>query len=414
MTTDLSSRPYLSEVLPNGLRIICYPSLSPVSYCGFVINAGTRDENPHQRGLAHFVEHMLFKGTQKRKSWHILNRLENVGGELNAYTTKEETFLYSICLSENDERAIELLSDLAFNSLFPEAEVEKEREVVIDEIHSYQDSPSELIFDDFENILFKGNEMGHSILGEEATLNTFTSASCREFAHAFYYPENMVFFYHGKTSFDRIIRLVRKYCLSENPVCISKKDRQTPETISPTRVEIDKNLHQTHVIIGGRGYHYFHQRRSGLYLLNNILGGPGMNSRLNISLREKQALVYIVESGTTSFTDTGMFSIYFGCDSESVDKCLRLAYKELKRFREVKLSASQLHVAVKQLKGQLGVSSDHKESRSLGVGKNFLHFNKYEDLPEIYRKLEAVTSSLLLEIANEIFDENALSQLIYK
>ncbi|MCL1938997.1 MAG: insulinase family protein [Candidatus Azobacteroides sp.] len=413
MITDLSIRPYVSEVLPNGLRVICYPSMSPVSYCGFVINAGTRDENPNQWGLAHFVEHMLFKGTKKRKAWHILNRLDSVGGELNAYTTKEETFLYSICLSENDERAIELLSDMAINSCFPQAEMEKEKGVVIDEIRSYQDNPSELIFDEFENILFKGNEMGHPILGEEATLNTFTSASCNEFVHAFYRPENMIFFYYGKTSSMQIFRFLRKYCIIENLVDLSKKDRQTPEAILPANIEVDKNLHQMHAIIGGKGYHYFHPKRYGLYLLNNILGGPCMNSCLNISLREKHALVYLVESETTSYTDTGMFNIYFGCDPDDRDKCIRLIHKELKRFREVKLSASRLHSAVKQLKGQLGVSSDNKETLSLGMGKSFLHFNKYESLPEIHKKLDAITPSLLLEIANEIFDEKALSQLMF-
>jgi predicted Zn-dependent peptidase len=398
----------------NGLRIIYLPSNSTVSYCGFAVNAGTRDENSRQFGLAHFVEHMLFKGTKKRKSWHILNRMENVGGELNAYTTKEETFIYSICLSEDIERAMELLSDLVFNSQFPEAEIEKEREVIIDEINSYKDNPSELIFDEFEDLLFKGSEIGHNILGEEETLNTFTSASCREFVDTFYHPKNMVFFFYGKTPFDKIIRLAYKYFLEKESVAVPGRNRTTPGIIPPVKEKTDKDLHQTHVVIGGRGYSYHDKQRIGLFLLNNMLGGPGMNSRLNLSLREKHGLVYTIESGLTSYCDTGVFSIYFGCDHETKDKCLQLTYKELKKFRDVELSASQLHAAVKQVKGQLGVSNDHRENVALGMGRSFLHFNKYESLPEVYQKIETFTSAQLLEIANEIFDEKALFQLIFE
>jgi predicted Zn-dependent peptidase len=400
--------------LSNGLRIIYSPADSPVSYCGFAVNAGTRDEDSRQFGLAHFVEHALFKGTKKRKSWHILNRMENVGGELNAYTTKEETFLYSICLAEDIERAAELLSDLVFNSQFPESEIEKEREVVIDEINSYRDNPSELIFDEFENILFKGHEIGHSILGEEATLNTFSSAYCREFVNEFYHPENMVFFVYGKIPFNKITRLANKYFTEKRISSNPGKSRTTPGIIPSIKEKTDKELHQAHVIIGGRGYGLHDKQRTGLYLLNNMLGGPGMNSRLNLSLREKHGLVYTVDSGVTSFSDSGVFSIYFGCDHESEEKCIKLTYKELKKFREVKLSTSQLHAAVKQLKGQLGVSSDHKENIALGMGKSFLHFNKYESLPEVYQKIDALTASQLGEIANEIFDEQTLFQLIFK
>jgi predicted Zn-dependent peptidase len=414
MAKNIPVQTYSSFVLSNGLRMIYLPSASPVAYCGFAVNAGTRDETPGRFGLAHFVEHVLFKGTKKRKAWHILNRMENVGGELNAYTTKEETFLYSICLAEDTERAMELLSDLIFHSQFPEAEIEKEREVVLDEIRSYEDNPSELIFDEFENVLFKGNEIGHSILGEEANLNTFTSASCRSFTQAFYHPENMVFFFSGKIPFAKILRLANKYFLEMQGERQKAKARTSPGSISPVQEKINKELHQSHVMIGNRGYSLHDKKRMGLYLLNNLLGGPGMNSRLNISLREKQGLVYTVESGITSYSDTGVFNIYFGCDHESVDKCLRLTYKELKKLRDCELSSSQLSAAVKQLKGQLGVSSDHKENVALGMGKSFLHYNQYDSLPQVYAKIEAVTGSLLLEIANEVFDEKKLFRLIYE
>jgi predicted Zn-dependent peptidase len=408
---------YSSFVLPNGLRIIYLPSVSPVAYCGFAVNAGARDENSGQFGLAHFVEHTLFKGTRKRKAWHILNRMENVGGELNAYTTKEETFIYSICLAEDTERAMELLADLVFHSQFPEPEIEKEREVIIDEIHSYEDNPSELIFDEFENLLFDGSELGHSILGEEAGLNTFSAASCREFTSAFYYPENMVFFYYGKMPFPKMQRLANKYFEVNGTQCTvheKAKEREKPGIISSVCNKVDKTLSQSHVIIGSRGYGLHENNRIGLYLLNNLLGGPGMNSRLNISLREKRGLVYTVESGMISYSDTGMFDIYFGCDPESVEQCLRLTYRELKKLRDNELSSSQLHAAVKQLKGQWGVSGDHKENVALGMGKSFLHYNKYDSLPEMYAKIEALTPSRLLGIANEIMDEKKLFRLIFE
>jgi len=404
---------YSSVTLSNGLRVVYLPSDSPVTYCGLVINTGTRDEQSYQSGLAHFVEHMLFKGTEKRKSWHILNRMESVGGELNAYTTKEETFLYTACLSDDTERAVELLSDLAFHSQFPESEIDKEREVVLDEIHSYEDNPSEALFDEFENILFKGSPMGHLILGEETSLRTFTSATCRTFADAFYHPENMVFFFYGKTPWTKIIRLAEKY-LGEKRNSSSIAKRIRPEWIVPVQKKVDKDLHQSHVMLGSRGYGLHDDNRIGLYLLNNILGGPGMNSRLNVVLREKQGLVYTVDSTITSYSDTGVFAVYFGCDHESLDKCLRLTYKELKRLRDKALTSSGLHAAVKQLKGQMGISSDHRENVALALGKSFLHYNRYDSLPEVYEKIDALTANQLLEIANEVFDESKLFSLIFE
>ena len=405
---------YESLSLSNGIRIIHLPSNSPVSYCGFAINAGTRDEHTNQFGLAHFVEHMLFKGTKKRKPWHILNRMENVGGELNAYTTKEETFLYTVCLSDDVERAIELLSDLVFNSLFTETEINKERKVIIDEINSYRDNPSELIFDEFENQLFKGNDIGHNILGDEKSLNTFTSQSFHEFVNRLYLPENLVFFSYGKTPFSKITRLANKYMLHDKHYPTLSLNRKAPEQITTQQKRKNKKLHQTHVIVGSRGYSLFNEKRIGLYFLNNILGGPGMNSRLNISLREKHGLVYTVESGLTTYTDTGVFSIYFGCDPESRDKCLELTYKELKKLRETKLTTQQLSSATKQLKGQMGIASDNSENIALSMGKSFLHLNRYDTLQQVYQKIDTLTAEQLLEIANEVLDENGLFRLEYQ
>jgi len=405
---------YSSFVLANGLRVIHLPSESPVSYCGFAVHAGTRDEKSGQYGLAHFVEHTLFKGTKKRKVRHILNRMEAVGGELNAYTTKEETFLYTICLQEDIERAIELLSDLIYHSQFPEAEIEKEREVVIDEIHSYEDSPSELIFDEFENRVFAGHELGHGILGDEESLQRFTSGSCRDFVKNFYYPENMVFFSYGKTPFSKIRRYAEKYLSVNFLVTPSPVFHYCPELIPAEAVVQNKSLHQTHVVTGGRAYGISDDKRMGLLLLTNMLGGPGMNSRLNVSLREKYGLVYTVDAEIISYTDTGVFTVYFGCDPESKEQCLHLIRKELKRLRDSRLSGSQLAAAVKQWKGQLGISSDNNESVALRLGKNFLHFNRYDSLPQTYQKIEALTAEDLLETANEIYAEDRLFSLVYQ
>ena len=405
---------YSSFVLSSGLRVVHLPSDSPVSYCGYAVHAGTRDEQSGQFGLAHFVEHTLFKGTEKRKVHHILNRMEKVGGELNAYTTKEETFFYTVCLQEDIERAIELLSDLIFNSVFPEPEIEKEREVVIDEIHAYEDSPSELIFDEFENILFAGSNLGHAILGEVESLQSFTSTSCRDFRNKYYRPENMVFFSSGKTSFAKILRYVEKYSLKNFPVASNRLVHQNPELSHAESIIRNKNLHQTHVVIGGKAYGLYEDKRMNLLLLNNILGGPGMNSRLNVNLREKHGLVYTVDAEVISYTDTGVFTIYFGCDPESKEQCLHLVHKELKRLRDTKLSGSQLAAAIKQWKGQLGIANEHKENVALRLGKYYLHFNKYDTLPQTYQKIEALTAESLLETANEIFSENQLFPLIYQ
>jgi len=405
---------YSSFVLANGLRIIHLPSESPVSYCGFVIHAGTRDEQSGQYGLAHFVEHTLFKGTEKRKVRHILNRMEVVGGELNAYTTKEETFLYTICLQEDIERAFELLSDLIFHSQFPETEIEKEKKVVIDEIHSYEDSPSELIFDEFENSVFAGHNLGHAILGDVKSLRRFTSDSCRNFVKNYYYPENMVYFSYGRTPFSKIRRFAEKYLSINFQTTPNRQNHSCPVLIPAEAAVHHKKLHQTHVVIGGRAYGISDDKRMGLLLLTNILGGPGMNSRLNVNLREKYGLVYTVDAEVVSYTDTGIFTVYFGCEPKSKDQCLHLIRKELKRLQENRLSGSQLAAAIKQWKGQLGISSENNENVALRLGKNFLHFNRYDSLPQTYQKIEALTAEGLLEIANEIFAEDRLFSLVYQ
>ena len=404
---------YFSQVLSNGLRIVHLPSTSPVSYCGFAINAGTRDEEAHEFGLAHFVEHMLFKGTEKRKSWHILNRMENVGGELNAYTTKEETFVYSIFMEEHYRRAFELLVDLVFHSQFQEQELEKEVDVILDEISSYEDSPSELIFDEFENLLFDGHALGHNILGNEQSLLTFNTESGKSFIQRFYAPENMVFFSMGRIPFKKIVQMAETM-LSGITFPMATRNRIAPLDILPVTRQVQKDTHQAHVLIGGRAYSMHNEKRLSLFLLNNLLGGPGMNSRLNVSLREKHGLVYNVESNVTSYTDTGVVSIYFGTDPKNKEKAIRLVHKELTKLRDVKLSTSQLTAAKKQLIGQVGVSGDNCEGLFLGLGKSFLHYNRYDTLPEVFAKVDSLTAENILEVANDVFAPERLFSLIYQ
>lgn len=401
------------HILPNGLRIIHKPTLSKVAYCGFAIDAGTRDEEENEQGMAHFVEHLIFKGTEKRKAWHILNRMENVGGDLNAYTNKEETVVYSAFLTEHLERAMELLGDIVFHSTFPQHEIEKETEVIIDEIQSYEDTPSELIFDDFEDLIFRNHPLGRNILGRPDLLRGFRSEDVLSFTRRYYQPGNMVFFVQGQYDFKKVVRLATKY-YSDVPAVDVVSRRVPPPLYVPEQLTIAKDTHQAHVMIGSRGYHAFDDKRTALYLLNNILGGPGMNSRLNVALRERRGLVYTVESNLTSYTDTGAFCIYFGTDLEDMDTCLRLTYKELKRMRDNKMSPSQLAAAKKQLIGQIGVASDNFENNALGMAKTYLHYHKYESSESVFQRIEALTAEQLLEVANEMFAEPYLSTLVYR
>ena len=403
---------YNIHTLPNGLRIIHAPNQSAVAYCGFAVDAGTRDEADNEQGMAHFVEHLLFKGTKKRHAWHILNRMEHVGGDLNAYTNKEETIVYSAFLAEHFPRAVELLSDIVFHSTFPQHEIDKEVEVIIDEIQSYEDSPSELIFDDFEELLFPNHPLGRNILGKPDLLHQFKSEDALRFTSRYYRPENMIFFVQGNVDFKRVVRLVEKSTadLTSN---IGTYTRKHPDIYIPQNLTLHRDTHQAHVMIGSRGYDAHNEKRTALYLLNNILGGPGMNSRLNVSLRERSGLVYNVEANLTSYTDTGVFCIYFGTEHDDVDRCMRLVKKELKMLCDKPLSIAQLAAAKKQIIGQIGVARDNAESTALGMAKTFLHYNKMDDPQEVFQRIEALTSKELWEVSNEMFAENQLSTLFY-
>ena len=400
------------HTLSNGLRIIHQPIQSKVAYCGYAIDAGTRDEAEQQQGMAHFVEHMLFKGTQKRRAWHILNRMENVGGDLNAYTNKEETVVYTAFLAEHFSRAFELLTDIVFHSTFPQHEIDKEVEVIIDEIQSYEDTPSELIFDDFENLIFPNHPLGRNILGKPEMLKGFTTDDALAWTNNYYTSSNIVFFVLGDLNFKQIVRMAERLT-AHLPLKEANHSRTLPAAYEPRLSKLNRETHQAHVMIGGRGYDAHNEKRTALYLLNNLLGGPGMNSRLNLSLRERRGLVYQVESNLTSYTDTGTFCIYFGCDQQDTERCIKLVHKELKNLCDKKMSSSQLFAAQKQLIGQIGVASDNNENNALGMAKTFLHYNKYDTPEKVFQRIRSLTPEILLEVSNEMFADNQLSTLIY-
>ena len=404
---------YFLHTFANGLRMIHLPMKSPVAYCGFAINTGSRDETPDEHGYAHFVEHLLFKGTSKRKARHILNRMEHVGGELNAYTTKEETFIYSIFMKKDFGRAVELITDLITCSQFPANEIEKERDVVLDEIQSYEDNPAELIFDEFENVLFEDHPLGHDIPGNKRTLKKFKTETGLSFLRRHYTAENMVFFSMGDITFNQVIRLAEKY-FAEIPMNTHACLREKPRLIRSKQLVKKKQTHQTHVITGGPAYDMHDERRIPLFLLNNVLGGPGMNSRLNVSLREKHGLVYNVESHITSYTDTGLCSIYFGTDPKNKDKALLLVKNELQRLCNNEMSDIQLHKAKKQAFGQMVLAHENKETLFLGLGKSFLHYNRYDSLQEIFQKIEQITPIQIMDIANEVYHPEQICRLVFE
>lgn len=404
---------YNTLTLPNGLRIIHTPSPTSVAYCGYAIDAGTRDEQPHEAGLAHFVEHMLFKGTAKRRAWHILNRMEHVGGDLNAFTNKEETVVYSAFLKKDFARALELLTDIVFHSTFPKHEVDKERGVILEEIESYEDNPAELIFDDFESALFGNHSLGHNILGSPRHLKSFHAENGLDFTQRYYHPANAVLFVYGNIPFSRIVMWAERLT-ADIPMGTGNTGRVAPPSYTPRHLELHRRTHQTHVMIGCTAYPAADRRRTGLYLLNNMLGGPGMNSRLNLALREHSGLVYNVESNLVSYTDTGVFSIYFGTDERDADRCIDLVHRELHRLCEHPFTSLQLAAIKKQLIGQVGVASDNFESAALGMAKTFLHYGTCEGPKALYRRIEALTANELWDIANGLFSPDNLTTLIYR
>ncbi len=417
---------YNTHTLSNGLRIIHLPSPSPVVYCGYAVAAGTRDEQKgREEGMAHFCEHMTFKGTERRTSMKILGYLESVGGDLNAFTNKEETVYHAAVLKDNIDRAVDLLTDIVFHSTYPQAEIDKEVEVIVDEIESYNDSPAELVYDLFENAIYNGHSLGHNILGTAEQLRTYTTEDALRFTRRYYRPDNSVFFAYGDVDFGKVVRLLERanavaadssqqQSSAESPAIDVNKEKSAMSLPPYVAQHINHHMdtHLAHVMIGNRAYDVHDNRRIALYLLNNILGGPGMNARLNISLRERHAFVYTVESMMQSYSDTGLWAVYFGCDPKNVDKCLRLIRHELDKVMEKPLSEAQLHAAKKQIRGQIGIACDSRESFALDFAKGFLHYGWKKDVTALCDHIDALTAEDLQRVAQETFAEKSLTKLV--
>lgn len=404
---------YQIHTLKNGIRVVHTPSNNAVAYCGLIINTGSRDERDNEIGLAHFIEHVVFKGTKKRRAYHILTRLDEVGGELNAYTTKEETTIHASFLTEYFERASELIFDMVFNSTFPDREIEKEKEVIVDEISSYKDTPSELIFDEFEEQLFPNDSIGHNILGTPESISAFNGKSAQTFMARNFNTDQMVFSVYGNMPFKQVVRIAEKY-FGTVPENIRHENLRQVSAYQKSDICVQKETHQGHIVLGNVAYDNEDHRRLTLHLLNNMLGGPCMNSRLSMLLREKNGIAYNIESSYTPYCGTGIFTIYFGTDSENIERSLKLIGKELNSMCNKPLSDMQLRKAQRQLIGQLAMSTDNGENQMLSIGKAILLYNQVDPMEIVSQKIYAITPADLLNVANEIIDPQKLSRLIYQ
>ncbi len=402
-----------TSILPNGIRLIHQQVESPAAHFGIILNTGSRDELSHEQGIAHFIEHVIFKGTKKRKAYHILSRIEDVGGEINAYTTKEETAVYATFLAKYYSRSMELISDIIRNSSYPEREIEKEKEVIIDEINSYKDSPSEQIFDDFDELIFDGHPIARNILGTPELVKSFQRKNILRFIQNNYHTDQMVLASVGNIPADRFFKLAEKF-FGEIPSSTRTHTRESFTNYKPIIKRVNMDTYQSHCVIGNIAFGAQSEHRMGMVLLNSLLGGQSMNSRLNLSLRERNGIAYNVESNYTSYSDTGQFNVYFGTDQENLEKAIRLVKREFKLLREKQLGSLQLSKAKKQLIGQIAISSENRDDLMLTLGKSLLFFDRVDSLPEIYQKIESITASQLLEIANMVLADDAQSMLIYE
>ena len=421
-----------SLTLDNGLRVVYAPSPTNTVYLGLALDAGTRDETDGESGMAHFAEHLSFKGTDRRTSRQIITYMESVGGDLNAFTGKEETVYYCTCQKEHFSRAMDLLFDVVFHSKYPQEEMDKEVEVVIDEIESYNDSPSELIYDDFEAMLFHGHPLGRSILGNAERLRAYKTEDMQSYTSRLYVPSNAVLFVYGNVSEKEIMKQIRKEdppqpSLQEGRASINRLSGHIGSTsYSPPYREglgvgpvsgshiIHKDTHQAHIMMGARAFGGTHPKHLALFLANNILGGPGLSSRLNLALREKRGLVYTVESTLTTYTDTGVWAIYFGCDHHDAEKCKRIVKRELQRLCDAPLSEKALNAAKRQIIGQIALSYDNFESVAIGMGKRMLHYGRTQTKEQFIDRIQALTAEQVWDAAKEIFNPENLTILEYR
>lgn len=406
--------PY-SFFIPYGLRVVYLPSDSPVAYCGIAVHAGTRHEAPNEQGLAHFCEHLTFKGTERYSAVKIINSIEGLGGDLNAFTNKEDTVFYCAIQHKYLYKAIDVLTDIVFHSVYPQQEVEKECEVVCDEIESYEDSPAELIYDEFENILFEGHPLGHNILGTAAQVRSYTSDDARRFTSKWYRPENSVLFVSGGTKEDPW--KIYSEMHSQEKQHTGKASDQSPRSWEGKAGQLiirNRGTHQAHVMMGTQAFDASDDRRWALYLLNNILGGPSMNSRFNLSLRERHGLVYSIDSSMVCYSDAGLWSVCFGCDPSDINQCCKLVRHELTHVMSQPISTSRLSAAKRQLQGQLAIACDNREQYSLDYARAVLHTGHGRTLADIMAHIEGLTSGDLQTVARQLFAPERITTLIYK
>lgn len=399
--------------LSNGLRVIHRAVNRPVAHVALLVAAGSRVETEQQQGLAHYLEHCFFKGTAKRKAYHILSRLEDVGGELNAYTSKEETVLHASFLTADYPRATELLSDIALHSRFPAKDCEKEKEVILDEINSYRDNPAENIFDEFEELVFPQHPLGRNILGTPESLRAFTRQDLLDFVAQHYFPENAVFSSVGNISATRLKKLLERYFGEWSAVSLLEQKLEPLPAYQVQQLRQERTGFQTHLILGRRAYAQKHPKQRALALLNNLLGGPGMNSRLNLNIREKYGFTYHLESYYQAYQDSGLVGVYLGTDPGTAERVVQLVHREFKRLRENKLGVLQLSKAKKQILGQLAMAWENNSSTMLGYGKSLLFHEDIESFAQIAADVEALSAEYLQEVAQEIFVSDQMSQLQY-
>ena len=404
---------YQLHTLDNGIRIVHKQvSNTKIIHCGIMLDIGSRDEKPHQQGIAHFWEHMAFKGTKKRNAYHIINSLESLGGELNAYTTKEKICFYAAVLDKHFEKAIDLVSDITFRSIFPEKQIEKERGVILEEMAMYYDSPEDAIQDDFDELIFKDHQLGKNILGTENSVRSFGHDDFQQFIRENLNTNRLIFTSVGNIPFKRVVKLAEKY-LSPIEAFGAMRDRNPFDRYYPQQKEVRRPLTQAQVALGSTAFSMVDQQRLPFVMLINLLGGPGMNSRFNLSLREKYGLVYAVEASYTPFTDTGSMGIFFGTEPKSVNRCIGLINKELRKIRETKLGTLQLHKAKEQLMGQLAMSEENNNSRMLVLAKNLLDLNEVRNIEDVFDRIRKISSSELQQIANDTLQEKDLSILTF-
>lgn len=404
--------PFKTGILKNGLRWIHQEVRSPTGHIGLIIQAGSRDESPEEEGLAHFIEHLLFKGTKKRKAFHIISRIEDVGGELNAYTGKEETTLYASFLREHYERSMELIFDIVQNATFPDREIPKEKEVILDEIDSYRDSPSELIFDEFDSLLYPDHPLGRNILGSEKSVKSFSKEQVINFVKRNYTPERAVLSSVGGINHSEFERLADRHA-SNWKGKMDIHSRTTPFVSKSEIKHVKKEIHQSHIIIGGEGISIHDKDYTAIVLLNNLLGGPSMNSRLNLNIRERHGIAYQIESFINSYNDSGIWGIYAGTDVETIDRCHRLIIKELTLLRDKKLGVLQFSKAKTQLLGQMALAQESNVNMMTSLGKSLLVYNRVDTFKEIVTKVDALKISQIQELAQQIFSSHEMSELRY-